>query len=167
VAARPRRPRVRELIHQSDRGSQYLSVRYTDRLDAAGALSSVGSKGDSFDNAAAESLIGLYKTELIRRRGPLRQPITPPVLAIGPRRFLDPGPGSTASWLHGDVLRGRDLRNRRNPSPDTARCPAPWPAARWCNPRPGTAGRTADALPTVPAAAASPPVARPAATPPR
>jgi hypothetical protein len=85
-------------------------VRYTDRLDAAGALRSVGSKGDSFDNAAAESLIGLYKTELIRRRGPLRQPITPPVLAIGPRRFLDPGPGSTASWLHGHVLRGRDLR---------------------------------------------------------
>jgi putative transposase len=49
---------------------QYLSVRYTDRLDAAGALGSVGSKGDSYDNAAAESLIGLFKTELIRRRGP-------------------------------------------------------------------------------------------------
>ena len=50
--------------------SQYLSVRYTDRLDAAGALRSVGSRGDSYDNAAAESLVGLYKTELIRRRGP-------------------------------------------------------------------------------------------------
>ena len=49
---------------------QYLSLRYTDRLDAAGALRSVGSKGDSFDNVAAESLIGLFKTELIRRRGP-------------------------------------------------------------------------------------------------
>jgi putative transposase len=61
---------VRGLIHHSDRGSQYLSVRYTDRLDAAGAVRSVGSKGDSYDNAAAESLIGLYKTELIRRRGP-------------------------------------------------------------------------------------------------
>ncbi len=45
-------------------------MRYTDRLDAAGALRSVGSKGDSHDNAAAESLIGLFKTELIRRRGP-------------------------------------------------------------------------------------------------
>lgn len=61
---------VRGLVHHSDRGVQYLSVRYTDRLDAAGALRSVGSKGDSYDNAAAESLIGLYKTELIRRRGP-------------------------------------------------------------------------------------------------
>ncbi|CAA9277204.1 MAG: Mobile element protein [uncultured Blastococcus sp.] len=63
---------VRGLVHHSDRGVQYLSVRYTDRLDAAGALRSVGSKGDSYDNAAAESLIGLYKTELIRRRGPWR-----------------------------------------------------------------------------------------------
>ncbi len=59
---------VRGLVHHSDRGVQYLSVRYTDRLDAAGALRSVGSKGDSYDNAAAESLIGLFK--LIRRRGP-------------------------------------------------------------------------------------------------
>ena len=47
-------------------------MRYTDRLDAAGAVRSVGSRGDSYDNAAAESLIGLYKTELIRRRGPWR-----------------------------------------------------------------------------------------------
>jgi hypothetical protein len=50
--------------------SQYLALRYTDRLDAAGAVRSVGSKGDSFENAAAESLIGLYQTELMRRRGP-------------------------------------------------------------------------------------------------
>src|SRR4051812_34761135 len=48
----------------------YLAIRYTERLDTAGAVRSVGSKGDSYDNAAAESLIGLYKTELIRRRGP-------------------------------------------------------------------------------------------------
>ena len=61
---------VRGLVHHSDRGVQYLSIRYTDRLEAAGAVRSVGSKGDSYDNAAAESLIGLYKTELIRRRGP-------------------------------------------------------------------------------------------------
>ena len=58
------------LVHHSDRGVQYLSIRYTDRLADAGAVASVGSKGDSYDNAAAESLIGLYKTELIRRRGP-------------------------------------------------------------------------------------------------
>ncbi|WP_344690554.1 IS3 family transposase [Blastococcus jejuensis] len=63
---------VSGLVHHSDRGVQYLAIRYTERLDAAGAVRSVGSKGDSYNNAAAESLIGLYKTELIRRRGPWR-----------------------------------------------------------------------------------------------
>jgi putative transposase len=58
------------LIRHSDRGGQYLAIRYTERLAQAGAVASVGSKGDSFDNAMAESTIGLYKTELIRRRGP-------------------------------------------------------------------------------------------------
>jgi putative transposase len=60
------------LVHHSDRGVQYLSVRYTERLAQAGAACSVGSRGDSFDNALAETTIGLYKTELIRRRGPWR-----------------------------------------------------------------------------------------------
>jgi len=58
------------LVHHSDRGSQYLPIPYTERLGEAGAVNSVGSKGDSFDNALAETIIGLYKTELIRRRGP-------------------------------------------------------------------------------------------------
>ena len=58
------------LVHHSDRGSQYLSIRYTERLAEAGAVTSVGSRGDSFDNALAETIIGLYKTELIRRRSP-------------------------------------------------------------------------------------------------
>jgi putative transposase len=58
------------LVHHSDRGSQYLSIRYTERLAEAGAVTSVGSCGDSYDNALAETIIGLYKTELIRRRGP-------------------------------------------------------------------------------------------------
>ena len=58
------------LVHHSDRGSQYLSIRYTERLAEAGAVTSVGSRGDSYDNALAETLIGLYKTELIRRNGP-------------------------------------------------------------------------------------------------
>jgi transposase InsO family protein len=58
------------LIHHSDRGSQYLAIRYTDRLRDAGIESSVGSVGDSYDNALAESVIGLYKTELIRQKGP-------------------------------------------------------------------------------------------------
>jgi transposase InsO family protein len=60
------------LIHHSDRGSQYLSIRYTERLKQAGLEPSVGSVGDSYDNALAESIIGLYKTEVIRRRGPWR-----------------------------------------------------------------------------------------------
>lgn len=50
--------------------SQYVAIRYTERLAASGAVGSVGSKGDSYDNAAAESLNGLYKTEVIRRQGP-------------------------------------------------------------------------------------------------
>ena len=58
------------LIHHSDRGVQYLSIRYTERLADAGIERSVGSTGDSYDNALAESVIGLYKTEVIRRRGP-------------------------------------------------------------------------------------------------
>lgn len=63
---------VTGLVHHSDRGGQYLSIRYTERLADAGAVPSVGSRGDSYDNAAAESLIGLFKTELIRRNGPWR-----------------------------------------------------------------------------------------------
>jgi transposase InsO family protein len=58
------------LIHHSDRGTQYLSIRYTERLAEAGIERSVGSTGASYDNALAESVIGLYKTELIHRRGP-------------------------------------------------------------------------------------------------
>jgi putative transposase len=61
-----------ELVHHSDRGVQYLSIRYTERVAEAGGVSSVGSRGDSFDNALAESVIGLYKTELIRNKGPWR-----------------------------------------------------------------------------------------------
>ncbi len=59
-------------VHHSDRGSQYLSMRYSHRLADAGIAPSVGSQGDAFDNALAESVIGLYKTEVIRRQGPWR-----------------------------------------------------------------------------------------------
>jgi transposase InsO family protein len=58
------------LIHHSDRGSQYLSIRYTERLAEAGVEPSVGSRGDSYDNALAETINGLYKAELIHRRAP-------------------------------------------------------------------------------------------------
>jgi putative transposase len=60
------------LVHHSDRGSQYLSIRYTERLAQAGAATSVGSRGDSYDNALAETIIGLYKTELIQPCRPWR-----------------------------------------------------------------------------------------------
>jgi transposase InsO family protein len=66
------RPHTDGLVHHSDRGSQYLAIRYTERLAAVGIERSVGTVGDSYDNALAESIIGLYKAEVIRRRGPWR-----------------------------------------------------------------------------------------------
>jgi putative transposase len=59
-------------VHHSDRSVQYLSIRYSERLDEAEIVASVGSKGDSYDNALAESFNGLYKTELIHRQDPWR-----------------------------------------------------------------------------------------------
>ena len=64
---------VESLVHHSDRGGQYLSLRYTERLALAGIEPSVGSRGDSYDNALAETIIGLYKTELIELRGPWKR----------------------------------------------------------------------------------------------
>ena len=63
---------VNDLVHHSDRGTQYVSMRYTERLAEAGIAPSVGSRGDSYDNALAESVIGLFKTEVIHRKGPWR-----------------------------------------------------------------------------------------------
>ena len=60
------------LVHHSDRGSQYLSIKYTERLAEAGIEPSVGSVGDSYDNALAETINGLFKAEVIHRRGPWR-----------------------------------------------------------------------------------------------
>jgi len=74
------------LVHHSDRGVQYLAIRYTQRLADAGAVTSVGSKGDSYDNALAETINGLYKTELIRPRGPWRT--------------VDEVELATAAWVH-------------------------------------------------------------------
>ena len=65
-----RQPDRDKLVHHSDRGSQYVSIRYTERLAQAGIEPSVGSRGDSYDNALAETINGLYKTELIHKRGP-------------------------------------------------------------------------------------------------
>jgi putative transposase len=72
-ALHDRRPLPRGgLVHHSDRGSQYVSIRYTERLADAGIEPSVGSVGDSYDNALAETINGLYKAEVIHRRGPWR-----------------------------------------------------------------------------------------------
>ena len=72
-ALHERRPAHRAgLVHHSDRGSQYVSIRYTERLAEAGIEPSVGSVGDSYDNALAETINGLYKAEVIHRRGPWR-----------------------------------------------------------------------------------------------
>jgi putative transposase len=74
-----RREREGGLVHHSDRGSQYVSIRYSERLAEAGIESSVGSTGDSYDNALAETINGLYKAEIIHRHGPR---------AIGATRLL-------------------------------------------------------------------------------
>ena len=75
-----------DLVHHSDRGVQYLSIRYTERLAEAGIEPSVGSRGDSYDNALAETIIGLYKTEVIRR--------------LGPWRSIDQVEFATLDWVH-------------------------------------------------------------------
>ena len=64
------RGKPKGVTHHSDRGSQYLSIRYSERLSEAGFNASVGSVGDSYDNALAETINGLYKTEVIRKDGP-------------------------------------------------------------------------------------------------
>jgi transposase InsO family protein len=79
--------RVKErLVHHSDRGSQYLSIRYTERLAEAGVEASVGSRGDAYDNAMAESVIGLFKTEVIRHAGPWKS--------------IDEVEFATLDWVH-------------------------------------------------------------------
>ena len=75
-----------DLVHHSDRGVQYLAIRYTERLAEVGAVGSVGSRGDSYDNALAETINGLYKAELIHRRGPWRS--------------VDEVELATADWVH-------------------------------------------------------------------
>ena len=60
------------MVHHSDAGAQYTAIRYADRLSEAGAIASIGTVGDSYDNAMAESVIGLYKAECVRRDGPFK-----------------------------------------------------------------------------------------------
>jgi putative transposase len=108
------------LVHHSDRGSQYLSIRYTERLAEAGAVTSVGSRGDSYDNALAETIIGLYKTELIRRRGPWKG--------------IDQVEYATLEWV--DWFNHRRLLEPIGHIP-----PAEFEAAHWGRESPGSISR--------------------------
>ena len=91
-ALHERRPARGGLVHHSDRGSQYVSIRYTERLAEAGVEPSVGSVGDSYDNALAETINGLYKAEVIHRRGPWRsfEAVEFAVDWFNNRRLLEP-----------------------------------------------------------------------------
>ena len=115
------RPCTDELVHHSDRGVQYLSIRYTERLAEAGIERSVGSVGDSYDNALAESVIGLFKTEVIRRRGPWRNIDEVEFGALdwvdwfkGNRRLLEPLDYAPAGGsMKGSLLSGSEHPSRR------------------------------------------------------
>jgi len=102
------------LVHHSDRGVQYLSIRYTERLAEAGVVNSVGSRGDSYDNALAETVNGLYKAEVINRRGPWR--------SVGQ---LELDTGAWVHWWNTERLHGAcgDVP------------PAEYEAAYWANVR--------------------------------
>jgi transposase InsO family protein len=84
------------LVHHNDRGSQYLSTRYTERLAESCVESSVGSIGDSYDNALAETIIGLFKTEVIRRRGAVAYPRYRRVCRAGMGRLVQSPPAAKA-----------------------------------------------------------------------
>ena len=88
------------LVHHSDRGVQYLSISYTERLAEAGIEPSVGSVGDTYDNALAETIIGLYKTEVIRRRGPWRNLEARRVRHARMGRLVQPPPAAGADRQH-------------------------------------------------------------------
>ncbi len=92
------------LVHHGDRGAQYLAMRYTDRLAEAGIAPSVGSQGDAYDNALAESVIGLFKTEVIRRKGPWRS--------------LEAVEFATLAWV--DLCWDQNVIWARNPNKATA-----------------------------------------------
>jgi transposase InsO family protein len=117
---------VDDLVHHSDRGTQYVSMRYTDRLTEAGIDPSVGSRGDSYDNALAESIIGLFKTEVIQRKGPWRHLEAVEFATLtwvdwfNNRRLLEPigyvPPAEYEAQYYAQALGGG---TRRQPDPNT------------------------------------------------
>ena len=105
---------IDQLIHHSDRGVQWLSVRYTERLAEAVIVPSVGSVGDSYDNALAEAIFGLFKTEAIRENGPWRSLEEVELATFEMGRLVQPPAASRADREHSPGrVRGALLRNER------------------------------------------------------
>jgi putative transposase len=106
------------LVHHSDRGSQYVSIKYTERLAEAGIEPSVGSVGDSYDNALAETINGLYKAEVIHRRGPWRRS------RLSSSQLWNGWTGSTIAgcWSPSETFRRQKPRNATTPC---------WKKKRW------------------------------------
>ena len=129
------------LIHHSDRGSQYVSIKYTERLAEAGIEPSVGSVGDSYDNALAETVNGLYKAEVIHRRGPWRSFEAVELVTLewadwfNNRRLLEPIGNIPAGRSRGTPLRHRPRestarRKRQERCVWMARKMTEWPSKR-------------------------------------
>lgn len=95
-----RQPDANVLIHHSDRGSQYVPILYTERLAEAGIKPSVGRRGDSDDNALAETINGLYKTELIHRRAPWKTKESLEVATLEWGGLVQPPPAAGAHWVY-------------------------------------------------------------------
>ena len=87
-------------MHHSDRGMQYISIRYTERLAEAGVERSVGSVGDRYDNALAETMNGLYKAEVIHRRGPWRSMDGVEYATLEWVGLVQQPPAARAHWKH-------------------------------------------------------------------
>jgi putative transposase len=121
------------LVHHSDRGAQYVAIRYAERLVEAGVDPSVGSVGDSYDNALAETINGLYKTEVIRRRGPGR---------ASRRSSSPPSNGSTGSTTDGSSSRSETYPPPRPKPPTTHSLKSSrWPRSTQTKLPPGNPGR--------------------------
>ncbi len=116
-AVHDRRPaKAAGLVHHSDRGSQYLSIKYPERLAEAGIEPSVGSVGDSYDNALAETINGLFKAEVIHRRGPWRS--------------FEAVEYATLEWPYGDASIAYRLTGRLVQQPPPARAHRQHPPRR-------------------------------------
>ena len=134
------RPVDDQLVHHSDRGVQHLSMRYTERLVEAGIEPSVGTVGDSYDNAMAETIIRLYKTEIIQRRGPWRHHEAVELATLewvdwfNNRRLLQPIGDIPPAWSSKRcTIKGTqhqphrlDSRNRVSGNPGAVQSTKPW-----------------------------------------